>query len=270
MNCVETRELFSDHVDGGLSPEAEDRLGAHVGACPACRDELSRYEAGLGVLAGRSPEPPPRLGERLARRLENEGLLRGPRRGGGLSRWRSLAATLAVLACGLVVGRLTATPGGSPSHREAALPAQAWGATCADLPETVPPLDPLVWRTAVRPAGEGLSLTAGDLVLRVPRRLASHGPYETAGTVERDGSACLRLRAPLGSELALSLQPGSHGEDGIFLVEIDSRRVFYGRVLWRQQGLEWSLEGRADATELLDLAREIAAGARVEKAGDRT
>lgn len=38
----------------------------------------------------------------------------------------------------------------------------------------------------------------------------------------------------------------------------------------RQGGFTWSLEGQADAAELIDLARETAARARVEKPGDQT
>jgi len=38
----------------------------------------------------------------------------------------------------------------------------------------------------------------------------------------------------------------------------------------RQRGFTWSLEGQADAAELLDLAREVAARARVEEPGDQT
>jgi hypothetical protein len=53
---------------------------------------------------------------------------------------------------------------------------------------------------------------------------------------------------------------------GTFLVELDPQRVFYARVLWHKEGLAWSLEGRADASELLDVAREISARARVDGA----
>ena len=63
MSCEEMRSLFSDHFDGALPLDAEDRLGHHLEVCAACREELARYEAGLETLTGLSPEPPPDFGE---------------------------------------------------------------------------------------------------------------------------------------------------------------------------------------------------------------
>ena len=69
-----------------------------------------------------------------------------------------------------------------------------------------------------------------------------------------------------------SVRPGAEGEEiegDRFLVERDPHRVLYGRVLWEQDGLVWALEGRAEAVELLDVAREIGARARVDRDGRR-
>jgi anti-sigma factor RsiW len=274
MSCKEIRELFSDHLDGALSLEDEDRFGRHLEVCPGCREELDRYEVALGALVGRHPEPPPGLGERTARRLASEGLLARP--SGGFRSWPSFAAALAVLAIGLALGRWTAPGAHERPWPEPGLATQAWADACAGAPPSVPPLDPRALRALPLAEGPDNVVRAGSHVLHLPRRLTSHGPFEPdpSGPREREGQTCLPLSAPFGTRLALSVTPalgGSTDGAGTFVVEVDPTRVLYARVLWSRDGLRWSLEGRAAATELLDIAREIAAGTRVERAGaDRT
>jgi anti-sigma factor RsiW len=271
MSCNEIRELFSDHVDGAISTEAEDRLGEHLGACRTCREELGRYEAGLDGLAGTSPEPPPDLGERTARRLGSEGLLEG-RRGDALGTWWSVAAALVFLGVGLAVGRAT-IPEEDGAGPEVGWAPSGWESACAAVPR-VPILDPGAWRALDGAEGPDLVLPSGPHVLHLPRRLTSHGPYDagTVSLVEQEGSTCLPLRTPFGTGLILSLRPGAEGEKieaDRFVVELDPQRVLYGRVLWEQDGLVWALEGRAETAELLDVAREIGARARVDRDGRR-
>ena len=266
MSCDQVRELFSDHLDGALSVEVEDRLGRHLGGCPSCREALARYEAGVGALAGTSPEPSPGFGPGLTRRLGSEGLLKRPP-GAGAYPWLSIAAALVFLGLGLVVGRATGPGGGGPS-------APDWADGCAGTAPAVPALDPRAWRTAAASDEPDLALPTGPHVLHLPRRLTSHGPYVAGASPSPapEGSTCLPLSTPLGAGLTLSLRPGASGEaveGDRFVVEVDPRRVLYGRVVWQQDGLTWSLEGRAETGELLDVAREIRARARVERGGRR-
>jgi anti-sigma factor RsiW len=271
MSCEEIRELFSGHLDGDLSPEAEDRLGAHLGTCRACREELASYETGLGALAGTGPEPPSDLGPRVVRRLAAEGLLTGPRKRGTRA-WGSLAAALVFLGVGLIVGR--ANPSREDDARRGPGPSVPGWDACAGAPAAVAALDPRDWR-ALAGAGEpDLTLTAGPHDLLLPRRLLSHGPYDAGAhpAVESGGTTCLPLRTPFGTGLTLGVRPGANGDRGEadrFVVGRDPHRVLYGRVVWQQDGLVWSLEGRAESAELLDVAREIVARARVERHGDQ-
>jgi anti-sigma factor RsiW len=266
MSCDEIRELFSDHLDGALSVEDEDRFGRHVGECTGCREALARYETGVGTLAGSSPEPPSGLGEGLTRRLESEGLLRPS--AAGARWWLPMAAALATVAIGLIVGRSMAVrDDDARGSRVSPLP---WADACTRAPLTLPPLDPRVWRALPDPGEPERVVLAGHYTIRLPRRLVSHGPYDpdAFASVAQEGSTCLPLHAPPRRRLALSVAPaptGSGESAETFAVEIDPQRVLYARVIWERHGLIWSLEGRAEATDLLDVAREIAGRARVER-----
>lgn len=269
MSCDEMRELFSDHLDGALPPEAEDHLGRHVEECAGCREALARYEMGVGALAGCSPEPLLDLRERLTRRLGSEGLLSQPS-GAGARSWLPMAAVLAMFAIGLTVGR-SMTLRDDDEARGSHVSPIAWADACTGAPLTLPPLDPRAWRTLSDSGGPDRVVLAGAYTIQLPRRITSHGPYDPdpSASVVQEGSTCLPLHAPLGARLALSVAPAVTGRPegaGTFVVEIDPRRVLYARILWHQHGLTWSLEGRAEATELLDVAREIAGRTRVERA----
>ena len=144
MSCDEMRELFSDHLDGALPPEAEDRLGRHVEECAGCREALARYEMGVGALAGCAPEPLLGLRERLTRRLESEGLLSQPS-GTGARSWLPMAAALVIFAVGLTVGR-SMTLRDDDEARGSHVSPIAWADACTGAPLTLPPLDPRAWR----------------------------------------------------------------------------------------------------------------------------
>src|SRR2546421_4937766 len=62
MNCEESQRAFSPSLDDALTREAGDALGEHLGAAPACRQQLEEARAvvrGLSLLA--RPAPPPDL-----------------------------------------------------------------------------------------------------------------------------------------------------------------------------------------------------------------
>jgi len=273
MSCDEIRELFSDHLDGALPREAEDRLGRHLEECARCRAALARYASAVAGLGGAAPEAPAGLGATLARRLESERLLGPGRLSGGRVRLAAAAAVLAAFAVGLLAGRFSVSPGDRAGDED--LTAMAWADGCSEDRVAVPSLDPRTWRTLPDVGGPDRVLEAGAYSIWLPARILSHGPYDpdVSAAVERAGSTCLPLGAPLGSRLALTVAPASTpetGEAGRFLVEIDPQRVLYARVLWHQEGLTWSLEGRAEATALLDVAREIARSTRIETTSKRS
>jgi hypothetical protein len=59
--CHQAREQFDELLDGGLSPEAKDRLQAHLAGCPACAEQLAAVET-LRMALRRLPVPPLRPG----------------------------------------------------------------------------------------------------------------------------------------------------------------------------------------------------------------
>src|SRR5262249_46452498 len=92
VSCHDARELFSARVDGALTDAERAGVDAHLAGCPACRRELARFEATVGLLRavgpGRAPvgfvdrvlaaaEPESWL-ERLRRRLFSPVALRRP------------------------------------------------------------------------------------------------------------------------------------------------------------------------------------------------
>jgi hypothetical protein len=266
MSCEEIRELFSDHVDGALPAEMEEALADHIGACHDCRRELARYEECLGGLAGLHPAPAGDLGERVARDLVARGLLSSR---AGVRAWLPVAAALAVFAVGLVAGRSSVHRRGGDEASPIA-PATRWANACVAEPLDPLPLDPRVLRATPRADAPPHLVSAGPYALSLPGWLTSHGPYrpDTSASIESGGSTCLPLREPFGTRLALTLVPteGADAERALrFIVEVDPHRVLYARVLWRQAGLTWSLEGRAETTELLDVAHEIAARVEVQR-----
>jgi len=260
MNCEEARELFSDHLEDALEPSLEDELDRHLATCSACREALRDYQAPLEALADAAPEPPADLPDRIARLLPAEP-----------SPWRirigwfhplPLAAALALLLIGYGLGG-----GPGPSVRPAP-PEPVPLSGCADELVHRGFLDPSALRISSAGEPEPVLTTGGRRVI-LPASLRSHGPYDprVEQALHRPRAACLPLTAPYGDVLVLSLsRPGEAGlREGAFRVEPDPRRVLYTRIHWLQEGLVWTLEGRAAPPELLDLATEIATGSRVER-----
>jgi hypothetical protein len=252
MSCEPIRSLFSDHLDGALSTADEDRLGAHLAECAACRAALARFETHLQALSGAAPLPPPDLRARTLAAARRERLLR--RR--GLLLPLAAAASVAVFAGGYGVGRRQGPPG------PATFTAMELPSACS--PERVPRLD----RQALRVARQGppeRRLAAAGRSLRLPASLLSHGPYDTQPAQVLGAGACLPLTAAYGDALVLVVMPApARAPVGEFVVEPDPRRVLYTRVRWTQSGVAFSLEGRAEARELLELAQEIAGRAGVD------
>ena len=269
MRCEEAPSLFSDHVDATLPADTEEALGAHVAACAACRQALLRYEQGLSALAGASPEPPGALVERIGRAAVARGLVSTPARRG--VRWLlPVAASLACFALGVAVARrgsrATEDPRPWPprfSHSGVAL-------ACASASDPQPWGDLDAFRGLPPTTSAVIALETPGYRLRLPRWLTSRGPYDAlaSAAARADTALCVPLRAAYGERLALSVVPApvsaaSAEED--FVIESDPARVLYGRITWIRTGLIWSLEGRADSTELLALARELASRAAVER-----
>lgn len=264
MKCAAFRESFSDHLDGALSLDDEGALARHLQACVDCREALGRYETSLATLAGLQPEPPADLAERATRMLASRGLLRRrptPRT------WLSLAAALAIFAIGVIVGRVSTDR--RPTEWGSA-PAAAWQDACVG--PGGPPLEGSVLLAAPVSPPEPHRFTVGPYVLHLPAWLTSRSPYrpEPAAAVVTGAQACLPLQEPLGGRLALTLTPATgprESQAGRFVVEVASDRVLYARVRWRQAGLMWSLEGRAEPSELLEVARQLSAHVEVERTG---
>jgi anti-sigma factor RsiW len=269
VQCEEAQSLFSDHVDGALPADAEEALGAHVATCSVCRQALLRYERGVSALAGASPEPPGALVERIGRAAVAQGLVGQPARRG--VRWLlPVAASLACFALGAAVARHVprGTEGSHPwpprfPHASAAL-------ACASAPDPQPWGDLVAFRALPATVSAKAAVQTPGYRLQLPRWLTSRGPYAAlaSAAVQTEAVVCVPLRAAYGERLALSVAPAptsaaSAEED--FVIESDPARVLYGRVTWMRSGLIWSLEGRAESTELLALARELANRAAVER-----
>ncbi len=263
LTCARARAQFSDHLDGTLGPEQEDRLGAHLVRCDSCRAALCEYEATLGALSGASPLPPASLEARIRAASRRHGLLR--------ARWRPslrallpLAASLAIFLLGVGLGQRR-TPAGATGD---VLWTQAMAppACQADL-ERYARLDLGALRAPRLGAGERALTVAGRERVRLPASLTSRGPYglehELSGL--SGGTTCTPLSAAYGDVLLLSTVPlprSLRPSPASFSVEADPGRVLYHRVRWVRAGTVFVLEGRAESEELLDLAQEIAAKTR--------
>ena len=57
MSCQETKKSLSDFLDDRLSPEAAEKVSAHLADCPACRAELADLRRIDELLVGFA-EPP--------------------------------------------------------------------------------------------------------------------------------------------------------------------------------------------------------------------
>ena len=100
----------------------------------------------------------------------------------------------------------------------------------------------------------------------VPELLRRTAPYRVAvQRVVACGDAWrLPLLSPYGDLLVLSIAPAGKGNttpSHTYQIVTDVRRVFYNRVAWQEGDLSWSLEGRAPADTLLQLAAELRARA---------
>lgn len=108
MKCDLFREAVWTAADGGLDPELQARLDAHLAECSACRaasEQARRISAALGDLRVGGPfEAPSELRERtLAALAATAARPAAPIVPLSTSRWRRFAAPLALLAATLVV-----------------------------------------------------------------------------------------------------------------------------------------------------------------------
>jgi len=59
MTCEDTRDRFSELVDGVLEPEERRVLEAHLGGCADCRREHERFRSAVALLRGIEPAHAP-------------------------------------------------------------------------------------------------------------------------------------------------------------------------------------------------------------------
>jgi putative zinc finger protein len=140
--CREWRERIGALVLGQLPEEERFATEAHLDGCPACRAEAEAL-APVASLLGRAdpgrlvpaPAPPPRLGERIVRRIAVERLAERRRRTRlrlGLTAAAAAAAAAAVIT---LVGADQSTPSETVAFRslprgasaEATLAPRPWG-----------------------------------------------------------------------------------------------------------------------------------------------
>lgn len=55
MNCEDVRELSSDYLDRRLAPPQASLFEGHLGACPACREELESLRATISLIGSLDP-----------------------------------------------------------------------------------------------------------------------------------------------------------------------------------------------------------------------
>lgn len=78
VDCVETRELSSDYLDGDLSPQKSSAIQTHLSRCGPCRAFVDTLSSTIGMLT-RFPRVSPRPGfkqsiiDRAKREQEEEG-----------------------------------------------------------------------------------------------------------------------------------------------------------------------------------------------------
>jgi anti-sigma factor RsiW len=256
-SCAEVRELFSDHVDGLMSETGRETLRRHVAECAACAGTLARYEETLRALRGLTPAASDALHDRVRRAATREGLLTDRVHGRGAWALAVAAALLAALAYA-VHQRSRPEPGPSGSSVVAASTCaeSLWGAWMVDA-------DALRRPTPAHVPEAPLSAQGRSFL--IPAALVSHGPYaaDLTAAIRSDDAVCVPLIAPYGDVLVLSLARTAAGPPSGFRVVTDPRHVFYSGVVWRHGGLDWKIEGRAPAAELLSLAGEIEAGTQV-------
>ena len=124
MNCTAAREQLSLYLYGDLSSGDEQRLAAHLAACPDCRRELEREKLVHRALDLAAAAPPPGLLARCRQQLP-ETLRQARGQWTWLDRFRSLwrlparsgslipkpVGAVALIALGFLGARLTSGPG---------------------------------------------------------------------------------------------------------------------------------------------------------------
>lgn len=104
--CPEFLEVFTDFVDGNLSPEHESEIRAHLDCCEACLRHLAAYRRGVMTLkASERDVDPSTFWSGLERRLWTGGHLAGGRDDGRSedAAWIRPTLVMAAAACFAVV-----------------------------------------------------------------------------------------------------------------------------------------------------------------------
>lgn len=104
--CPDFLEVFTDFVDGNLSPEHESEIRAHLDCCEACLRHLAAYRRGVMTLkASERDVDPSTFWNGLEKRLWTGGHLAGGRADGrtGDADWVRPTLVMAAAACFAVV-----------------------------------------------------------------------------------------------------------------------------------------------------------------------
>lgn len=140
-HCDEYLELISAAVDGALSPADQEKLNAHLAACPGCRAllaDLTAIHEGLSALP--NAEPPAGLHDRIMSAVAADNVLpfTPKKKARPWKKWGAWAAAVALIFAGAWGVQDSVFPGGHKSAEAAlgAAPAAAEG-RAADAPESV-------------------------------------------------------------------------------------------------------------------------------------
>ncbi len=102
MKCQAVQKLFSPYLDGELTPAEKNRLEQHIGRCPQCRRELSRWRELSRALQDLAipVKPPPELAETVISQVAAQKQVQpqAPK----MRRWVAAAAAIVILAAGTI------------------------------------------------------------------------------------------------------------------------------------------------------------------------
>ena len=139
MRCATARKNITAYTDGELHGRELDRMKAHLGGCPECRQAAAELRATAGVLSGMAElEPSPGFDAAFRARLDAERVGRAAREQEGRDReerrrpWLGLlhapalrpalgTAAVAILVAGLLYYRVGPGREAGPEDLEASL-----------------------------------------------------------------------------------------------------------------------------------------------------
>ena len=253
MNCETIRNLILDRCDAPLSAPEETVVREHLAECHACREYADLLGEALGEL---HTLPAPELSPAQQHHIWKQVKKSMPRKSLPLFiRLPLYAASAAVIFwAGLTAGRQT-EPGSSPGFI-----AFAPTVSCQTLYQTDYPVDPFSVYHWKFNANAAITIRPDNTQIHLPQNLMSHGPYSVReNNIEAAANeACIPYVSQFGNVLVLHLTQSSHpGDAGVFQINQDETKVLFNRIIWRENGWQWTLEGRLPVKDLYDLALEV-------------